>query len=318
MSVAGISLDVCMVTFESAHVVRRSLGALGATATGAGVELSLTVVDNASTDGSAEVVEEAWPGARVIRNAGNAGYGPAINRAASASGADWLLFMNPDTLPGPGLLPMLPHVHQLQEIGAFTPLLTDVAGRPARTAYRWPTLGKELARLSGAVAAADRMGRAADGLPGERVSFPEPVGDAVRVDYPVGACLFVRGEAWRRVGPFDEGFVLYHEEMEWCWRAARLGVRAFALPRLRAVHLGKASSRRRPPEVVLWQYRGLLRFYELHRSRSERAALRAAMAASFAARAAGAGLAGRPNARALWAVSRLGVRGGRSAKRAPA
>jgi hypothetical protein len=90
-----------------------------------------------------------------------------------------------------------------------------------------------------------------------------------------------------------------------------VGVHAFALPRVRAVHLGKASSSRRPPEVVLWQYRGLLRFYELHRTRSERAALRAAMATAFAARAAGASLAGRANARALWAVSRLGARGDR-------
>ena len=301
------TLTVCVVAFESAHVLPRSLGALRAGAEGSGVDVRLVVVDNASTDGSAEAAEAAWPGSTVIRNSENRGYGPAINRAVEAGGdTDWLLFLNPDTIVEPGLMPLLPHVSRLDAVRVFTPLLVDEGRRPVRTAYRWPTLAKEVARLTGVVAAADRLGRSPASVPeGERVQLGEPVGEAVVVDYPVGACLFVRGETWRRVGPFDEGFVLYHEEMEWCWRAAELGIRSHVIPRGRAIHLERASSRQRPPEVVLWQYRGLLRFYELHRPAAQRRALRAAMAASFAARAAGARLAGRRRGSGvLWEVAR--------------
>lgn len=306
-----ISLAACMVTFESAHVLRRAITALRAGAEGSAVDLRLVVVDNASEDGSADAAADAWPGANVLRLERNIGYGPAANRAADAAGdADWLLFVNPDAILAPGTLPLLPHVQGHDAVAAFSPLLTDERGRPVRTAYRWPTLAKEVARLAGAEAAAARLGRLPAAIPdGRRIELGEPVGEAIVVDYPVGACLFVRGAVWRTVGPFDTGFALYHEEMEWCWRAAAHGVRPVVLPRARAVHLGRASSRRRPAEALEWQYRGLLRFYEMHRSRAQRGALRAAMAASFGARAAAAGAVRSPRARSLWAVSRLGVRG---------
>jgi N-acetylglucosaminyl-diphospho-decaprenol L-rhamnosyltransferase len=300
------SLRVCLVTYRSGHVVGRTLAHLREAVDRAGVDCTLSVVDNASDDDSLQRVEAAWPGAGIVRNPANRGYAAAINQAAQGADTDWLLFLNPDTFVDADLLEGLGAAHDIEGVSVFSPLLVDQSGDRVRTAYTWPTLGRELARLFGAGAVVRRARRPDyDGLDtGTLVDLPEPLRRALRVDYAAGACLFVRTEAWRSVGPFDEGYFMYHEEMEWALRAARRGIGVFVLPDRRAVHLRAGSSRQRPVEIAEWRQRGLLHFFATHHPGAGYQAYRLATALTYGARALASRAVAPERARAYGRIAR--------------
>ena len=159
-------------------------------------------------------------------------------------------------------------------------------GSTARTAYKWPVLSKEIVRLFGL----EQLARSLvvfvnNPFPyNKEIKFPEPIGEGKIVDYVAGAALFIRGETWQKIGSFGENFFLYHEEMEWCYRASRYGVPVFVYPRFKVLHYGKRSSEKRPKEVILWQYKGLLYFYIKYRPIIFVILLRIALIISFTLR----------------------------------
>jgi len=302
-------VTACIVTFNSAHVIEPCLRALRRAAEFAAVTCQLCVVDNASQDNSVELVCRLWPEATVIRNSQNVGYAQAANQASACARGEWLLFLNPDTVVPEDTFSVLRRISSQRNIGVFSPLLVDSIGTPVRTAYRWPRLSKEMVRLAGLAGLLTRVvAPLRDVLPSRsRVALPEPLTEAHVVDYPTGACLFIRRSVWDRVGPFDEHFFLYHEEMEWCWRARQVGVQPVVVPALKVVHLGKQSSTGRPPEIVFWRYQGLLHFYCKHKSVMERRVLQGALLVSFGARALVSLLFRRDSARVYWRVAALGL-----------
>ena len=279
-------LTVCLVTFNSGRVIEPCLRALRNALRSTHITYELRIVDNASQDDTVDQIQRLWPGASIIVNPENYGYARAINQAAASSQAEWLLFLNPDTLVSTDIFVMLQHIHALGDVSIFSPLLVDSQRKPIRTAYKWPTLTKELVRLFGLAGILRRaLPSIQNALPSRaRFTFPKPIGKGLMVDYVAGACLFIRRSTWTTVGPFDEHFFLYHEEMEWCWRARQKGVQVFVIPAIRAVHLVKQSSRGRPSEVLVWKYQGLLYFYKKHHSLAKQLLLRGGMFIAFGAR----------------------------------
>jgi GT2 family glycosyltransferase len=166
---------VVIVTYNSAHCLPQALHSLPA-----GVEA--IVVDNASADGSAEIAERL--GARVIRNAGNLGFGRACNRGAALARGEFLLFFNPDAVMTPGALEAL--------VGA-------ARDHPEAAAFQ--------ANLVPPTAAAANVER-----------------DGVRpVQSLLGAALFVRKAVFDAVGGFDENIFLYFEDTDLSVRLAARG-----------------------------------------------------------------------------------------------
>lgn len=276
-------LTICLVTFNSGNVIERCIESLRKAVEKASVMCELWVVDNASKDDTVTKLRNLWPEAHITINPTNYGYARAINQATVTSQAEWLLFLNPDTVIPPDLFLFLQEATPLTQIEVFSPLLTGEDAKTVRTAYRWPTLIKELARLFGISSVLQRVLHSTQNpLPArEQLVFPEPIGEALVVDYVAGACLFIRRSTWNAIGPFDEHFFLYHEEMEWCWRAHQCGTPVFVLPACQAVHLIQQSSRERPTEVLVWKYQGLLHFYKKHRSRTKQLLLRGALVITF-------------------------------------
>lgn len=281
-------VTICLVTFNSGHVIEQSLRSLQEALAASRIAYEIRVVDNGSDDDTVEIVRRIRPEAQIIENYTNLGYAKAINQAVKDSQANWLLFLNPDTIVTTDLFLFLQNVDPIKYIDVFSPLLVDKDGKPIRTAYRWPTVTRELARLFGLASVIQKIiPWIQDPLPErERLTFPDPIKEASAVDYVAGACLFIRRPLWITIGLFDENFFLYHEEMEWCWRAHQQGFRVFVLHESKIVHLDKQSSRESPKEVPLWKYQGLLYFYKKHRSLPERAILRSAIFITFGARMA--------------------------------
>lgn len=204
-------LDVVIVTYHSAAHLPRVLGALGD-----GVDV--VVVDNASSDGSADIAEAH--GATVVRGAVNAGFAAGCNRGAARGDADKILFLNPDAVIEPGALATLVAAMDADpRIGVASPRLVHPDGSAQRVRWPYPS--------------AHGAWREALGL------APHP--DEESEGFVIGACFLVRREAFESVGGFDTRFWLYGEEAELCRRVEDAGWQVRCVPSATAIHIGGAS-----------------------------------------------------------------------------
>jgi GT2 family glycosyltransferase len=191
------------------------------------------VVDNASTDGSPEVVR---PPARLIASGVNLGFGPAVNRVAEQAGDwDWLVVANADTAPEPGALDALLAAGGADpRAGALAPRLIRPDGTTQHSAYPfWSpafALRFNAGRYSRRWAEAQCLEGAWD------PDRPR------RVPWAVGAFLLVRRQAWDEAGGFDPAQWLYAEDLDLGWRLAAAGWATRYVPEARVRHEESAST----------------------------------------------------------------------------
>jgi GT2 family glycosyltransferase len=201
------------------------LGAFG----GMGATIRTVVVDNASDDGSAELVRARFPEATLIANAENRGFGAACNQALDLAG-EFTLFLNPDAALLPGALPaLLRRLRATPAAALVGPRVQFPDGRPQPTRRRFPTLPALLVEST-----------PLDWRTGGRwlrryqcVGEPEIPG---RVDWLSGACLLGRTAALRQAGGFDPRFFMYFEEVDLCRRLAANGWETWYEPAAVVVH----------------------------------------------------------------------------------
>ena len=233
----NVDLSVSIVSYRTPAMLRQCLESISAERTGLTIEVA--VVDNASGDGSAEMVAEQFPWVRLIRNQRNRGFAAAHNQALRrASGRYWLV-LNSDAAPLPGALRTLVDfldVHPGMAVAGPRLRYPDGTVQPSRR--RFPTLatlfleGTQLQRFSPSNPVLRRYYIA------DR-SDDEPQD----VDWLVGACLCVRAAAGQHVGLFDERFFMYSEELDWCRRFRAAGWRVVYVPAAEVIHFEGGSSR---------------------------------------------------------------------------
>lgn len=198
---------------------------------------TVTVVDNASDDSSAELVREQFPWAELIASPSNLGFGAAANLAARRSSAPWIAVANADIELTPGALAALLAAGERDaSAGILAPRLVLPDGSTQHSVYPFPTLGFTLAFNIGLVglfpALADR--HALQGRWDPERARP--------VDWAIGAFLLVRRGVWERTGGFDPSQWMYAEDLDLGWRAARAGWHTRYEPAARVRHAGAAST----------------------------------------------------------------------------
>ncbi len=217
----------------------------------------IIVVDNASDDGSASMVQTEFPQARLIANSHNAGFAAANNQAIVQARGQMLFLLNPDAYLLPGALTGLARFLAIhQEAAVAGPNVLNPDGTWQATAFRFATLWDlwcEATFLSVLWPRSPLFARK------ELGGFER---DAVReVDWVQGCAMAVRREVWDAVGPFDEGYWMYVEELDWCRRAKRMGHRVFFTPDAEVVHFGKRSVARARATILPLGFRSHFRYY---------------------------------------------------------
>lgn len=266
-------VSVAVVSFNTRDLTLRCVAAAEAAA--AGADARLTLVDNGSSDGTVEAVRRAHPAWDVLVAPENPGYGAALNRAFAAAPGTCCLALNADVLLRADTLRLLREfLDRHPQCGLAGPTLAYPDERPQPSCKRFPGLGFALGETLWLHAL----------WPGNPMvrRFYYAGGDPTTlrwVDAVSGAAMLIRGEAFRRVGGFDEGFRMYFEETDLCLRLHGAGYRVGVCPEAKAVHWHGASTIQTSARQVEY-YLSYVRFFRKHRGPGAAAVLAAAVALS--------------------------------------
>ena len=249
---AGVDLSIVIVSWNVRDLLRGCLEsvvasaehsgarpALGSeTAASSGWTYEVFVVDNASTDGSPDMVCGSFPDVRVIANEENLGFTVANNQAMRLSVGRYVLLLNCDTeVVGHCLETMIAYMDQNPQVGGAGAQLLNPDGTVQSSRRRFPTLATALLEstlLQQWVPHNKVLGR---------YYMIDTADDQIQeVGWVVGACLMARRGAIEQVGLLDEGFFMYSEELDWCYRLRRAGWKVVYLPTGQVIHYSGKSS----------------------------------------------------------------------------
>jgi len=251
-----MDLTVVVVSFDTRAHLARALASVFAD--GAGLALEVVVVDNASTDGSAEAVRRDFPAARLVTNDANRYYAAANNQGFALARGRYVLVLNPDAEVRPGTLPALVAALDARpEVGVASPRMTWPDGRVQRNCAAERTFGDVLLEHTplGLLLPWWRAGRR------ERAWYGDWDRESEReVGVLPGACLLIRRTVLEEVGGFDETLVHYFGEDDLCARVRQAGHGVRYVPVGAVAHEEGASARRRPRAVRRLYFGDLARF----------------------------------------------------------
>ena len=235
-----MKFSVLIVNYASWPLTLRCIASLQQTRYG---DFEIIVVDNDSVE-----PPELPSGVRLIRNRENVGFARAHNRGIAASSGDPVVLINPDTLVENDFFELLEgFVSENPRVGIAGPRILDSEGDLQLSARR------EISALSGFLGRTSVLTRLFPKSSVVKSQFPA-VTDQSRptsVDWVSGACMVVRRETLRDVGPLDERFFMYFEDADLCRRARAAGWLVYYLPHVEIVHQTGASSRSRPKAIWL-------------------------------------------------------------------
>ena len=264
-----LDLGIVITNYNTCGLLRNCLRSTYASQ--GGFRFEVCVVDNMSSDRSAEMVAAEFPQVKLIVNTENVGYPRANNQGLEAFGfaqtldlrphvPKFALLLNPDTeLPDDALAQMLDFMAERPQVGIVGPKLVRPDGSldlACRRAFPTPEVScYRLIGLSRLFPRSRRFGR-------YNFTYLDP-DQVTEVDSVVGAFMLVRAEAIARVGLMDEQFFMYGEDLDWAYRIKRAGWKVMYNPSVTVLHVKRAASRHSRRAQVEF-YRAMDIFYRKH------------------------------------------------------
>jgi N-acetylglucosaminyl-diphospho-decaprenol L-rhamnosyltransferase len=250
-------LEVVIVSYRCGPMVRQCLQSLRDYPPAGG--LRVTVVDNASGDGTADVVRREFPDVRLIALDENLGFSAANNLVLRETTAEYVLVLNPDTRICEGTLDtLLRLMHANEQIGIAGCRLVQEDGAFDHAARRsFPTPASALGHFL-------HVGRS-DRAPAALAAYRAPDVAEGPVDAVNGAFMLMRRAMLDEIGLFDEGYWMYMEDLDLCYRAAQAGWITWYEPSVEATHIkaGTSGHHRRLRLNYAFHY-GMYRYYRAH------------------------------------------------------
>jgi N-acetylglucosaminyl-diphospho-decaprenol L-rhamnosyltransferase len=277
------SLAVVILNYNRADLLADCLASIYAHPTRCALEV--WVVDNASSDGSAQAVRSSFPQARLIESPVNGGYAYGNNlalRAILAAGTpDYILLLNNDTVVPAGAFDgLVDYLEARPEVAVVGPKLVLPDGSLDLACRRsFPTPEVSFYRMTGLAwlfPRSPRFGR-------YNLTYLDPAVET-EVDAVVGACMLLRASVVQEVGLLDEQFFMYGEDLDWAYRIKQYGWRIVYYPRVTVHHYKRAASTRRAIPSIRAFYDAMRIFHRKHYRATTPAALNALIEAGITAK----------------------------------
>ena len=267
---------VVVVNYRTPKLVVDSLGALQHEVEQIG-DMHVVVTDNDSGDGSVEIIQSAieangWDWCTLIPLTHNGGYGAGNNAGIrpyldTAEPPDYVMLLNPDACVHRGAIStLLAFMESRRDVGIAGTRVEGADGKQAHSAFRFPSAASELVE-------GFKLGLLTKLLSDRQLLYD--LGDEVmQVDWVTGAAMMIRREVLTDVGLFDDGYFLYFEEVDFCFRARRAGWSTYYVPDSVVTHLqaqatGITDSRKDKRRYPGYWFDSRRRFFVKNRGKSQ-------------------------------------------------
>lgn len=215
--------------------------------------IRIIVIDNASLDGTPELIKKNYKWVTLIENKENEGFAKAVNQAFDVRIGNYLMLLNPDTVAdSSAIFDMMAYLQRHPVAGAVGPRLVDLGGKVERSCLPYPSLVNYL------------FNRVKD-----QAYTPTDNVNSTRVKALSGAALMVRSNILESVGPLDTDFFLYAEDQDWCYRICDAGWEIHYLPFIEIIHHDDRSGSQTPVKTLVRHRLSYLKFIEKHKSSFE-------------------------------------------------
>jgi GT2 family glycosyltransferase len=259
--------SVIIVSFNTKDILRECLESVERESDG--LQIEIVVVDNHSSDGSPEMIENEFPRVRLLRSTINLGFGAANNLAIEAAGGRYVILLNSDAFLCPGSLKAAVNnmnIHPEVALAGARLVGRDFSWQPS--ARMFPSIFNDTLVLTGLAAR----------FPKSRFfghfdrTWADP-SEPAQVDWVPGAFSIFRAQVLEKVGLFDPRFFMYSEEVDLCRRIKKAGYQVWYWPDIQVIHIGGESSRQvknvelsssGSTQLVLWRMRSTLLYYRKH------------------------------------------------------
>jgi len=238
-----LDLSISIVNWNTKDILRNCLMSIYESTHR--IRYEIFVVDNASSDGSPKMVEKEFPQVKLIRNKENLGFAKANNQVIRLSNGRYILLLNSDTIVLNGALDkMVEFMNDHPDAGAAGCKLLGSDGSLQKSINKFPSLfcqcwGKSLFPAF---------------FPKIKFSYvidePHFYSRIQEVDWVTGAFLILSRSAIKQIGLLDENFFMYAEDTDLCWRIKKEGWKVYFYPRVKVVHLGGVSIKKRENKSI--------------------------------------------------------------------
>jgi GT2 family glycosyltransferase len=253
-----MDLSIIIVNWNTREYLKNCLLSILA---GAGqIDYCVYVVDNGSSDGSAEMVRKEFPTVCLIENGENRGFAAANNQALKQAGSRYVLLLNSDTAVQPGApARLVKFMDEHPEAAACGPLLLNEDGSVQHAARRFPTFAFALYGKT-VLGRLNLFKRAYLRVKMDDADFNK----TMEVDQPSGAALMLRSSVLEKVGLLDERFFIFFEEVDLCRRIKNARHKIYIYPEARIRHYGGGSRRKNRAQVMMINANSMLRYFRKH------------------------------------------------------
>jgi N-acetylglucosaminyl-diphospho-decaprenol L-rhamnosyltransferase len=248
-----LTLSIVIVNWNTRDLLAQCLTSISRSPLLPSSSVEVFVVDNASSDGSAQMVAEHFHWVRLIQNNENMGFAQANNQAIGLANGRYILLLNSDTEVHPGAFDtLIGFMEETPQAGAIGAYLLNGDGTLQAACHPMLTPWREFLRLL----FLDRVFHVATyGAGWWKTEEPR------QTEVIKGACLMLRHTALDQVGLLDGSYFMYTEEVDLCYRLAQAGWQIWWVPAAKVTHFGEASSRQVAQTMYVQLYRSKIQFY---------------------------------------------------------
>lgn len=255
-----VDLSICVVTFNACEVLRECLGSICHNSHSIAFETIL--VDNASADGTEQMVCRQFPQVEYIRNETNLGFQKATNTALQRGKGRYLMWLNNDTVVLPGAFDnLVAFADAHPDIGVLGPKVLNRDGTLQKQCRRGePTPWAIFSYYSGLA----KLFPQSKFFSSYLISYARE-DEPLEVDAVSGSCLMLRREVMDQIGLIDEEYLFNGDDVDYCYRAKHNGWKVYYYPGAKIIHYGgQGGSRSLPYKLTYEFHRAMWTYYRKH------------------------------------------------------